>query len=441
MLNPDLPSSQILERFRRGRSADIDLTLRKTYFDLLAKLGDPHKKLPPAVHVAGTNGKGSTCAFLRAMAETAGKRAHVYTSPHLVSFHERIRIAGKIIEEDELAEILGDIERLSDPGGITYFEAATAAAFVAFTRHAADVTLLEAGLGGRLDATNVVPNPVATVIARLSFDHREYLGHTMAEIAGEKAGILRSETPCFAAPQPSLEALTALQRAASEKRAPLFIGGRDWRVDPIGTHAFLFESPKRSLTLPAPALTGQHQLWNAGLAIATASALPFAVDDQEIAAAMAHVEWPARLERLRQGALCALLPPGWELWLDGGHNDSAGEVLAQQIALWRHEEGRHPRPMRIVLGMLNTKVPREFLAPMIPFIDALQTVAIPGEPLSRAAHELAALAREAGIANAAPAASLHEAIAALAADGKTGGRLLVCGSLYLAGEVLKLNAQ
>jgi len=432
-------SAVILERFRRARSTDIDLTLRTPYFELLTTLGNPHKKLPPVIHVAGTNGKGSTCAFLRAMVEAAGYRAHVYTSPHLVSFHERIRIAGELIKEDELVAILQEIEQLAEPGSITYFEAATAAAFVAFTRHPADATILEVGLGGRLDATNIVPKPFATVIARLSFDHREYLGHTMTAIAHEKAGILRPNTPCFTAPQPSYEALTALQNAAAKKQAPLLIGGKDWRVDQIGDQEFLFESSKRSLTMPLPALTGHHQLWNAGLAIATLAAAPFEISDPAIRDAMPRVEWPARLQRLQHGTLFSLLPTGWELWLDGGHNDSAGEVLAQQIELWRHEDEPHPRPLHIILGMLNTKVPHEFLTPMKPYIYRMRTVSIDNEPLSRTADELALLAKETGIPNVLPSVSIREAITALTSNNKLAGRLLICGSLYLAGNMLKQN--
>ncbi|NTU77623.1 MAG: bifunctional folylpolyglutamate synthase/dihydrofolate synthase, partial [Alphaproteobacteria bacterium] len=250
-----LHSSALLERFRRGRPTEIDLTIRAPYRDLLAKLGNPQERLPPVIHVAGTNGKGSTCAFLRAMLEAAGQKVHVYTSPHLMTFHERIRIQGRLIGEEELTEILSQCEQRAEPGSVTYFEASTAAAFVAFARHPADVTLLEVGLGGRLDATNVIPPPRATVITRLSFDHRDYLGDTLTDIAREKTGILRPGVPCFAAPQPAPEARAALEQAAADIGAPLLLGDRDWRVEPCDAATFRFVGPGRDLTLPLPALT------------------------------------------------------------------------------------------------------------------------------------------------------------------------------------------
>jgi dihydrofolate synthase / folylpolyglutamate synthase len=432
-------SAVILERFRRSSSRDIDLTLRKPYLDLLAKLGNPHRKLPPVIHVAGTNGKGSTCAFLRAMTECAGFKAHVYTSPHLVTFHERIRVAGLLIGEDALAEILLECERLSEPGGVTFFEAGTAAAFTAFARHPADVTILETGLGGRLDATNVVPEPVATVITRLSFDHREYLGTTMAGIAREKAGIMRRRTPCFTAFQPSGEAMESLRQAAAAIDAPLFADGQDWRVAVQPNATFRFNGPQRSLVLPRPALTGRHQVDNAGLALAASAALPFEVSDEALGLAMRRVEWPARLQRIKDGRLAALLPQGWELWLDGGHNDSAGEALAGQMEAWRREDGAGPKPLFIILGMLSTKTPREFLAPLVPHAAACRTVAIDGESLGLTANELCVMAKESGIANAASAANLMEALTSLTQPGVPPARLLVCGSLYLAGNVLKQN--
>ena len=432
-------SSSILERFRRSFGKDVDLTLRQPYHDLLAKLGNPQLKLPPVIHVAGTNGKGSTCAFLRAMVEAAGYRAHVYTSPHLVTFHERIRVAGQLVSEDELAGILHECEQLAEPGSVSFFEAATAAAFVAFAHHPADVTILEVGLGGRLDATNVIPQPVATVISRLSFDHRDYLGDTMAAIAREKAGIMRPRTPCFAAFQPSPEASGALQQAAQELDAPLFLGGRDWRVEARGKESFVFTGPQRTLELPMPALAGRHQMENAGLALAASAAFPFSIPDEALRQAMLNVEWPARLQRLKHGRLASLLPAGWELWLDGGHNDSAGEVLAAHMQEWRRQDGGQPRPLFIILGMLSTKVPCEFLAPLASNVEACRTVTIEKEPLSLTADELAALAGEAGISASAPAASLAEGIAALIQPGVPAGRILICGSLYLAGQALKKN--
>jgi dihydrofolate synthase/folylpolyglutamate synthase len=432
-------SASILERFRRSRATDIDLTLRAAYRNLLEKLGNPNNRLPPVIHVAGTNGKGSTCAFLRAMIEAAGYKAHVYTSPHLVSFHERIRIAGELIGEAELCEILSDCERLAEPAGITFFEAATIAAFVAFARYPANVAILEVGLGGRLDATNVVSHPAATVITRLSFDHRDYLGDSLDQITREKAGIMKPGTPCFTAPQPSSEALTALQESAAKLHAPLIVGGKDWRVESLSDNSFRFHSPNRTIDLPLPALVGQHQLENAGLALAALEALPLKIPDSALIAAMQRVEWPARLQRLNQGALAALMPEGWELWLDGGHNDSAGEALAAQAKAWILQDGNHAHSLHVVLGMLNTKAPKEFLAPLAPYIQNLRTVMIEKEPLSLQASDLAAQARAAGIANAAPAPNILQALKEILESSTEPGRILICGSLYLAGRVLKMN--
>jgi dihydrofolate synthase/folylpolyglutamate synthase len=430
-------SAVILERFRTGYGKDIDLTLRPAYRDFLAKLGDPHKNLPPVFHVAGTNGKGSTCAFLRAMLEAEGNRVHVYTSPHLITFNERIRIAGELITENELAAILRECETLATPGSVSYFEVSTAAALVAFARHAADYTILEVGLGGRLDATNIIAKPLATLITRLSFDHREYLGDTMGAIAREKAGIMRANVPCFTAPQPDSEALRALRQAATDIGAPLSIGGIDWHVheQPGG---FRFDDTKRQLDLPPPHLTGSHQYLNAGLAIAALTTLPHALPVQAIIQGLEKVEWPARLQRLTEGRLAARMSPKIELWLDGGHNDSAGEVLAAQIEHWRIADGANPKPLYIVIGMLTTKRPAEFLGPFTSSIARLATVAMPHEPLSFTAAALAAEVRKLGIGDV--TALEFQEMPTWAAEGDRPARLLICGSLYLAGYVLSSSA-
>jgi dihydrofolate synthase/folylpolyglutamate synthase len=429
-------SAAILSRFCRARDGVIRLALEPAYLDLLARLGHPHKKLPPILHVAGTNGKGSTCAFLRAMIEASGRRVHVYTSPHLVRFHERIRIAGKLIEETELAAILGECEKLTPPGQVSDFELATAAAFVAFARHPADAVILEVGMGGRLDATNVIEKPAASIIARLSYDHCKYLGSTLTEIAREKAGIMRKGAPCFAAAQPDAESIAALRGAAAETGALLKLEGEDWRVE-SRENGFRFGDNARTLDLPGPALAGMHQIGNAGLAIAALGALPFKIPDEAIARGVQNAEWPARLQKISHGAFAGLLPPGWELWLDGGHNDSAGEVLAVQAARWRNET--NAMPLHLVCGMLNTKNPRAFLAPLVPYVAKTRTVAIPDEPLAFAAGELASLASKAGLQQASAANDVGTAIGQLTASAANAGRILICGSLYLAGVVLKQN--
>lgn len=441
ILNPEPQgSTALLDTFRRDRARgindDIDLRLRPAYRDLLVKLGNPHEKLPPVFHVAGTNGKGSTCAFLRSMLEAAGRRVHVYTSPHLVRFHERIRIAGKLIEESELAELLELCRNLSAPGEVTYFEAATAVAFAAFARHPADVTILEVGLGGRLDATNIIPKPIASLITRLSFDHRDYLGSTMAAIAREKAGIMRPDVPCFAAWQAEDEARHMLRSEAARIGAPLSIAGEGWRIEKTA-HGFCYRDAMHDFDLPAPALPGEHQVDNAGLAMAALMGVRgsgFGVRGKEIAEGLRNVEWPARLQKLTRGNLAAMLPPGAELWLDGGHNDSAGEALARQAEIWAAGDGKK---LHLVCGMLATKNPGEFLAPLSPYGASLHSVAIPNEISSLSAEDLAASARTAGMKNVQVAADVDDALRAIAACDAS-ARILICGSLYLAGKILEL---
>ncbi|HEU0117648.1 MAG TPA: folylpolyglutamate synthase/dihydrofolate synthase family protein [Alphaproteobacteria bacterium] len=428
-------SHDILERFRLGYGKDIDLTLRPAYRELLQKLGDPQKHLPPVFHIAGTNGKGSTCAFLRSMLEAAGYKVHVYTSPHLVRFHERIRVAGKLIAEAELTAILEECERLATPGGVSYFEVSTAAALAAFARYPADFTILETGLGGRLDATNVVEKPLATIITRLSYDHREYLGDTLAQIAGEKAGIMREAVPCFTAQQPDDESRKALKDASEKIRVALISGGEGWKVTPTDS-GFQFKDATRALTLPLPALPGEHQIQNAGLAIAALSVLKKPLTEEEIKRGLQNVQWPARLQKLEQGKLAEELPQGWELWLDGGHNDSAGEVLAAQAERWKKADNK---PLLIVIGMLTTKKPEEFLRPLLPYITGGGSITIPGEPLSFSADKLADIMRDLGIQYVMPFASLDDAVGMTAIMSSSPMRVLICGSLYLAGHALAEN--
>ena len=429
-------SAELLERFRRAYAKDIDLTLRPAYRELLEKLGNPHLNLPPVFHVAGTNGKGSTCAFLRAILESGGYRVHVYTSPHLVRFHERIRLAGKLIEEEELTEILSLCWSLASPGGVSYFEVMTAVAFVAFARHPAGFTILETGLGGRLDATNLVDRPLATLITRLSLDHREYLGDTIDLIAREKAGIMRAHVPCFAAAQPDPVATQTLIQAAADKQAPLVLGKRDWRVEEQA-NGFRFTDATRQYDLPAPALLGQHQYQNAGLAIAALSVLSSPLPERAIGEGLRRVEWAARLQRLTETRYTDLLPVGAELWLDGGHNDSAGEILAAQIARWRAQDGAQPRPLYVILGMIDTKKPAEFLAPFVDTITQARTVIASLDPPAFSPAVLAQELRALGCLAVKESESVEAALRDLAQQGKNlSPRILICGSLFLAGNVL-----
>ena len=437
----DSLSAEILERIRIAHGKDIDLTLRSPYAQTLASFGYPERHIPHPIIVAGTNGKGSTCAFLRAITETAGRLAHVYTSPHLTRFHERLRLAGQLIHEDELVSILQEIEAKAPQGGLSVFEAATVAAFVAFARHKADISLLEVGLGGRLDATNIAPHPAACVIARLSFDHREYLGDTMADIAYEKAGIMRSQTPCFVAHQPSAEAMHALDFQAQSLGTPLFVGGRDWHVEKEDDAHFRFVSAARTVDhLPLPALVGDHQIENAGLAIAASASLPFPVTDDQLRTAMHRVTWAGRLQRLQKGRLVDLLPQGSELWLDGGHNDSAGEVLAAQLQKWQSE---HDCPINIVFGMLATKRPEEFLAPLLPFINEIRTVPVPSDMPGHDPEILAAicsaLENNKVKNNTKACETLGDALRDLSSSSNTASRTMICGSLYLVGQALREN--
>ncbi len=422
-------SDLVLARLTRLHPKLIDLSLGRVE-GLLAALGNPQERLPPVVHVAGTNGKGSTIATLRACLEAGGYRVHVFSKPHLVRFHERIRLRGKLIEEDWLIELLEECERANDGRPITYFEITTAASFLAFARTAADIVLLETGLGGRLDATNVVRHPAATAITPISLDHQSFLGDTIAAIAGEKAGILKPGAPAIIAPQPS-EAAAVFAARAGEIGAPLFRFGIEWRceADPGGMR---YEGPRWRLELPPPSLLGAHQIINSGTAIACLEQLDgFPLSRATVAQGLRHIEWPARLQRLTRGPLVEQLPADWELWLDGGHNPGAGEVLGAAAAGW------NDRPLDLVVGMLNTKDAVGFLTPLAPRARTLYAVTIPGEDNPLPAAAIATAARSVGL-SAEESPSIAAALGTIATHpGKA--RVLICGSLHLAGTVLAEN--
>ncbi|MEO1468041.1 MAG: folylpolyglutamate synthase/dihydrofolate synthase family protein [Pseudomonadota bacterium] len=413
-------SDLILQRLMTLHPKIIDLTLDRVW-RLLDRLGNPQRALPPVVHVAGTNGKGSTVAMLRAGLEGAGARAHAYTSPHLVRFHERIRLAGRLIDEDALAALLEECEAANGAEAITYFEITTVAALLAFAREPADWTLLEVGLGGRLDATNVIV-PRLAVITPVSMDHQQYLGDTLAKIAGEKAGVLKPGVPAVIAPQ-APEAMAVIETRAAAIGAPLTVAGRDWTVALDG-ETLVYESPAGTRRLPRPALPGAHQVENAGTALAALEALGAG----DAAAAMAGAEWPARLQRLDRGPVARACGAGITAWLDGGHNPAAGEALAAHFA------GRAGR-LHLVLGMLDTKDATRFAAPLARLAASATTLTIPGAEASLTAEALAARLAEAGLP-ATPAATLDTALAEAARHARPGDDLLVCGSLYLAGAVL-----
>ncbi len=421
----------ILDRLNALYPKAIDLSLDRVR-RLLAELGDPQNRLPPVVHVAGTNGKGSTVAYLRAVAEAAGYRAHVYTSPHLVRFNERIRVAGALIEDGLLGELLAEVERVNAGRPITFFEVTTAAAFLAFASVEADIVLLEVGLGGRLDATNVIRRPAVCAVAPVSFDHPDFLGDSVAKIAREKAGIFRAGIPAVIGPQP-VDAALAIEDTAAALGTPLFRAGHEWRVEP-DDDGFRYVG-RATLDLPLPALPGRHQLDNAGLAIAAVEHLDgFVIKPSHIAEGLHRVEWPARLQRLRHGPLVALLPPGGELHLDGGHNESGGAVLADWAA--RRNDGKS---LDVVLAMRSTKAADAFLARLAPHVRRLRSLSFPGEFGWLAAETVAALARSAGIAEATAAPDAATAIADLVARSLEPARILICGSLYFAGHILAEN--
>lgn len=421
--DPTQVPDAVLDRLKSLHPKVIDLALDRI-LALLAALGNPQQRLPPVAHIAGTNGKGSTLAVLRAMAEVAGKSVHVYTSPHLVRFAERIRVAGNIIDDADLTALLMDCEAKNLGRAITFFEVTTAAALLAFARRPADLCLLETGLGGRFDATNVVERPAVTILSSISLDHQTYLGDTLAAIAFEKAGILKPGVPCVSARQ-APEVLEVIERRAAELSAPLFVEDLDWTL-----HGAEFSFAGRRLTLAPPSLPGPHQRHNAGLAAAAACLLK--LPDAAIAAGPAKAEWPARLQRLRRGALVDRLPPGWELWLDGGHNPGAGWAIAgHAAAAW------DDRPLYLLVGMLDTKDSQGFLDPLLSRAQHLAAVAIPGEPHSVTAEDLAETARNLGFC-AIAATDAGAAVVALA--GQSGpARILICGSLYLAGTILAEN--
>ena len=395
---------------------------------LLAALGDPQDRLPPVIHVAGTNGKGSTVAFLRACLEAAGKRVHVYTSPHLVRFAERIRLAGKLIAENALIAVLEECERANGGAPITFFEITTAAAFLAFSRTPADYALLEVGLGGRFDATNVISRPAVTAITPVSIDHQQFLGDTVGKIAFEKAGILKAGAPAVVAPQ-NREAAAVIAAQAQELGAPLYRAGAEWNVVARDDRCLAYRGHARFI-LPQPGLLGAHQYANAGTAIACLERLPgFTPSAEILARGLQEVEWPARLQQLKDGKLARLMPHGAQLWLDGGHNAAGGAALAAVAKSWRD------RKLHLVFGMLKSHDASAFLAALAPFVGRIAALAIPGEDNARPADEIAATARALGVA-ASPSASIAAAVAAAA---EPEARVLICGSLYLAGRVLAEN--
>ena len=418
-------SDAVLERMMTLHPKVIDLTLDRVH-RLLGALGRPERHLPPVVHIAGTNGKGSTLAMMRAGMEAAGERVHAYTSPHLARFHERIRLAGELISEPALTALLDECVLANGPDEITFFEITTCAAMLAFARTPADWVLLEVGLGGRLDATNVIDRPALTIITPVSMDHQQYLGDTLAEIAGEKAGIIKREVPCVVGPQEAA-GLAVIEARAAKLGAPLLACGQHWHVAEERGR-MVFQDENGLLDLPLPNLPGPHQIQNAGAALAALRHLGF--DAAACEAAVTRADWPARMQRLRRGPLLELAPKV-ELWLDGGHNPAGGAAVAATLA-------RMPlRETHLICGMLNTKDVRGYMAPLAGQVTWLHAVEIPGERNTLPAETTRDAALSAGI-KASTAPSVAAALADIAARSPE-ARVLICGSLYLAGAVLREN--
>ena len=420
-------SDAILARMMALHPKVIDLTLDRVW-RLLDALGNPQKDLPPVIHIAGTNGKGSTQAMVRAGLEAAGHKVHAYTSPHLARFHERIRLAGTLISEADLTALLDECYAKNGADDITYFEITTCAALLAFARTPADFTLLEVGLGGRLDATNVIDRPELTIITPVSMDHEAFLGTTIAAIAGEKAGIIKRGVPCIIGPQ-SESGLDVMEARAAQCGAPVLAYGQHWHSGPE-RDGMIYQDELGLLDLPLPILPGLHQIQNAGIALAALRHL--GCDEAACTAGLTQAVWPARMQRLRIGPLANLAnASGAELWLDGGHNPAAGAALALVL------RSLPKRPTHMICGMLNTKDVDGYLAPLAEVAISLTGVSIPGEANTLPADQTAQAARHVGLAGRA-ADTVTEALQAILADDPH-ARVLICGSLYLAGAILREN--
>lgn len=428
----------ILARLLALHPKRIDLSLDRIE-RLLARLGHPERGLPAIIHVAGTNGKGSTIAFMRAILEATGLRVHVYTSPHLVRFNERFRLGraggGALVSDVELARVLESCERANAGDPITVFEITTAAGLLLFAQHPADVLLMEVGLGGRLDATNVIEHPLATVITPVSMDHADYLGDTIGEIAKEKAGILKPGVPGVVAVQ-SYDAMRAIERQAARVKAPLRIAGEHWHV--TEEHGrLLYQDEHGLMDLPAPRLFGRHQFANAGTAIAALRAasnwkLPASMLEEGLVKA----DWPGRMQRIATGRLLELIPAGSELWLDGAHNADGGRAVAAALA---DLEERVSRPLVMLVGMLATKDHDAFFRHFTGLARHVLAVPIKGQENALSPEKIAASAESIGIPARAMASLEKGLVAVQRLRTEVAPRILVTGSLYLAGELLAAN--
>ncbi len=434
-------AERIIERLLGLHPKGFDLSLDRIT-RLLEKLGNPHKRLPPVIHVAGTNGKGSVTAFSRAILEAAGLGVHVHTSPHLVNWYERYRLGirgekGRYVEDAVLADALERVAAANDGQMITVFEILTAVTFVLFAEHPADVAIIEVGLGGRFDATNVISNPAVSVIMPISLDHQAYLGDSVELIAAEKAGIMKAGSPVVIGHQEYDAALDVLVNTAERKKCPTAVYGQDYSAhEEFGR--MVYQDEFSLVDAPLPRLPGRHQLANAAAAIRAVKAAGFEVTDRMIEKAMASVEWPGRLQRITTGKIVELAPPGAEIWIDGGHNPGAGEVIAEAMAGF---EEKQARPLFLIAGMINTKDQVGYFKAFADIAQYVFTVPIHGTDAAIDPVVLAHAVFDAGLV-AAPTSSIEEALEELTkrlAPGKPAPRILIGGSLYLAGNALALN--
>lgn len=421
----------VLDRLTTYYPKAIDPNLERS-IRLLGELGNPHLSLPPVLHIAGTNGKGSTVAFMRAVSEAAGLKCHVMTSPHLIRFNERLVVGSKEIETPDLISIIEEVEAINNGQETTSFEIITAAGFLEFSRKPSDLCIIEVGMGGRFDATNVIPNPLATTITVISRDHVKFLGNELSGIAREKAGIIKKNTPCIVGPQIRAGlvggVMDVFEDIAREMNAPLYRHGIEWAYDVLPDRLIL-HTENNMYELPKPNLLGDHQFGNAATAAMTLmmvqDKLPLSLSAFE--QGLTSAKWPGRLQRITKGPLIDILPPHIELWIDGGHNDSGGMILATQADNWAAVDGK---PLHLILGMLNTKNPVEFANFIIAKSRSVQAIAIPDQPLSFSADELS-------VALGVPSAnSVMNAVKEVVAKEDKPARLLITGSLYLMGHIL-----
>ncbi len=429
MKRPNAEIEKLLSTLANPQLAAIDLSLYRIR-KLLSALGNPQDRLPPVIHVAGTNGKGSLLAYLTAICESAGYKVNRFTSPHLVKFNEEIYLCGKEISDEHLLDLLKRVLPYIQNYPVTFFEAHATLAFMAFAETKSDIVLLETGLGGRLDATNTIEKPALTAITPVSIDHSEFLGDTIAKIAGEKAGIIKPGVPCIVGKQ-LLEAAQVIEAAANTMKAHLYRFGIEWQVTEIG-QGFHYKSVKRDIRFPLPSLSGRHQIMNAASAIACVDCLHgFNIKNEHISRGITHTIWPARLQHIRKGRLANLLPANSELWLDGGHNPDAGKILAEWI-------GAQEKPVHVISGILRDKDARQILAPILPLIKSFTAISIDSSRPSHKPQSLVNIAMEFNTISR-TAENASETIHRIVKEEGENFIILICGSLYLAGNILWQN--